>query len=87
MKYIFTQSANALVVTVDTESGKYDPETKTYTGASADLVNDKIYLAEYGRPKQEFYFHEIGTTGGVQQTTLALAFNAILTLIATADAV
>lgn len=85
MKYIFTQSANALVVTTDTESGRFPAEIKTYTGASADLANDRIYLREYGRPEQEFKLHELRTIDGVQYTTLALAFHAILTLITSAS--
>lgn len=87
MKYIFTQSANALVVTTDTESGRFPAEIKTYTGASVDLANSVIYLKEYGQPKQEFKLHELGTIGGVEYTTLATAHSAIMTLIALADAV
>jgi len=85
MKYIFTQTGNALVVTADVEAGKFPVDIKDYTAGSAYLANDRIYLKEYGIPVQEFKLHELGTIGGVTYTTLDTAKTAISALITLAS--
>ena len=82
MTYSFTGSGTSIIVTADTESGNFPIDNQSYSGASAILANDRIYLREYGMDKQNFAFFEISTIDGVAPTDLEDAFEKLLVLIA-----
>lgn len=85
MKYNFSVSGNALVVSNSDELGRFPIETNSYTNCSAILANNKIYLRENGIDKQNFSFHEIFTVDGNDPIYIEDAFYSILTLISTAS--
>lgn len=82
MKYSFSGSGNSIIVSADTESGDFPIDNQAYTGASAALGNNRIYLREYGIDKQNFAFYEIFEIDGVAPVDLEDAFDKILILIA-----
>ena len=82
MTYSFTGSGTSIIVTADTESGNFTIDNQSYSGASAIIANDRIYLREYGMDKQNFAFHEISTIDSVAPTDLEDAFEKLLLLIA-----
>ena len=82
MTYSFTGSGTSIIVTADTESGNFTIDNQSYSGASAIIANDRIYLREYGMDKQNFAFFEISTIDGVAPTDLEDAFDKLLVLIA-----
>lgn len=64
MTYDFTLDSGKLVVTLDTESGKFEANIKEYLQPNLVLGTDRIYLKESGRFIQDFIFDEIGTIDG-----------------------
>jgi len=75
MKYIFTAESNALVVTVNEESGKFKTEKKTFKAPSFELANESIHLKDYGTFEKEYKFAEIQTIDGVAPTDILDALN------------
>lgn len=82
MKYIFTAESNALVVTVNEESGKFKTEKKTFKAPSFELANESIDLKDYGTFEKEYKFAEIQTIDGVAPTDTLDALSKLMTLTA-----
>lgn len=81
MKYNFSKSTTNLVITLDTESGKYSPEVITVNDPNITLENGNIWLYENGRYLKFFLYNEIGTINGVVATSPSDAFAKINVII------
>jgi hypothetical protein len=81
MKYTITKSAKSLVVTLDTESGKYADRVTTFNDPNVILGNDDICLLENGRPQIYLQKHEIGLIDGAAAANLVDAVAKISVLI------
>jgi hypothetical protein len=81
MKYSITKSTKTLVVTLDTESGKYSPRITTFNDPNIILGNNDICLLENGEPLVYLQKHEIGLIEGVESTSLVDAVSKIEALI------
>jgi len=74
MKYLFSTDNTNLIVTLDTESGKYNPEITTINDPNITLENDRIWFYENGKYIRNFSFDHVGTISGVTPTSIADAF-------------
>lgn len=83
MKYLFSTDNTNLIITLDTESGKYNPEITTVNDPNITLENDRIWFYENGKYIRNFPFYNIGTISGVTPTTIQDAFDKINEIIAT----
>jgi hypothetical protein len=81
MKYSITKSTKTLVVTLDTESGKYSPRVTTFNDPNVILGNNDICLLENGEPLVYLQKYEIGLIDGVESTSLVDAVSKISVLI------
>lgn len=81
MAYNFTVTSNSLVVTLDTESGKFEPETREYSKPNIVLGSDRILLKEGSLPVQGFVFASIGLIGTETPTNLIDAYETLESLI------
>ncbi len=81
MKYAITKSTKSLLVTLDTESGKYAARVTTFNDPNVILGNNDICLLENGRPLIYLKPHEIGLIDGVAATNLGDAVAKINVLI------
>jgi len=74
MKYLFSTDNTNLIITLDTESGKYNPEITTINDPNITLENDRIWFYENGKYIRNFSFDHVGTISGVTPTSIADAF-------------
>lgn len=81
MKYSITKSTKTLVVTLDTESGKYAPRVTTFNDPNVILGNNDICLLENGEPLMYLQNHEIGLIDGISATSLLDAVSKIEAVI------
>lgn len=81
MKYSITKLSKSLVVTLDTESGKYSDRVTTFNDPNIILENNGISLLENGKPLLCIQMHEIGLIDGVAATNLVDAVSKIGELI------
>jgi len=81
MAYDFSIDGSTLVVTLDTESGKFAPNIHTYSQPNLELGNDRIFLKEEGLFVQDFVFENIGDINGDTATNLIGAYNLLDSLI------
>ena len=77
MKYLFSTDNTNLIITLDTESGKYNPEITTINDPNITLENDRIWFFENGKYIRNFPFDHIGTISGVIPTTIQDAFDKV----------
>lgn len=69
MKYNFSKNGTNLIITLDTESGKYAPEIVTVNDPNFTLENNNIWLYENGKFLRFFLFNQLGTIDGVIPTS------------------
>jgi len=81
MKYLFSTDNTNLIITLDTESGKYNPEITTVNDPNVTLENDRIWFYENGKYVRNFSFDHIGTISGVTPTSIADAFTKLNAVI------
>lgn len=81
MAYNFSIVDSTLVVTLDTESGKFSESVTTYSQPNLVLGNDRIFLKEEGLFLQEFVFDNIGDINGDTATNLISAYELLDSLI------
>lgn len=81
MAYDFSISGSTLVVTLDTESGKFAESITVYSQPNLVLGNDRIFLKEEGLFLQEFVFDNIGDINGDTATNLISAYELLDSLI------
>lgn len=81
MKFAITKSTKSLLVSLDTESGKYAARVTTFNDPNVILGNNDICLLENGRPLIYLKPHEIGLIDGVAATNLGDAVAKINVLI------
>lgn len=81
MKYIFSIDNTNLIITLDTESGKYASEILTVNDPNVTLENDSIWLYENGKFLRFFSFENIGTIEGVTPTGISDAYGKLNTTI------
>lgn len=75
MKYSFTKEGTNLIMTLDTESGKYAPQVSALNDPNITLENDFIWFYENGKNFRYLSFLEIGLIDGVAPTNIANAFS------------
>lgn len=83
MKYLFTKEGINLIITLDTESGKYAPQISALNDPNITLENNFIWFYENGKHFRYLSFLEIGTIGGVVPTNIANAYSLLNTMIDT----
>lgn len=81
MAYDFSISGSTLVVTLDTESGKFAESITVYSQPNLVLGNDRIFLKQEGLFLQEFTFENIGDINGDTATNLISAYELLDSLI------
>jgi len=81
MKYLFSTDNTNLIITLDTEAGKYNPEITTINDPNITLENDRIWFYENGKYIRNFSFDHIGTISGVTPTSIADAFTKLNAVI------
>ena len=81
MKYLFSTDNTNLIITLDTESGKYNPEITTINDPNITLENDRIWFYENGKYVRNFSFDHVGTISGVTPTSIADAFTKLNAVI------
>lgn len=84
MKYLFSSNNSSLVITLDTENGKYEPEIISLNDPNVILDGDNLYFYENGIFFRYFSFYHTGTIDGAVPVDIADAFaklNALLNTI------
>lgn len=81
MKYSITKESTSLVITLDTESGKYTPQITAFNDPNVVLENNSICFLENGMPLMFLQFNEIGLIDGVAPTNLSDAIIKILVVV------
>jgi len=81
MAYNFSINSGKLIVTLDTESGKFSENINEYLQPNLVLGNDRVFLKEDGLFKQDFVFEAFGDIGGNTAENLVDAYNLLNALI------
>lgn len=81
MAYNFSTNSGKLIVTLDTESGKFSENINQYLQPNLVLGNDRVFLKEDGLFKQDFVFEAFGDIGGNTAENLVDAYNLLNALI------
>lgn len=81
MAYNFSTNSGKLIVTLDTESGKFSENINEYLQPNLVLGNDRVFLKEDGLFKQDFVFEAFGDIGGNTAENLVDAYNLLNALI------
>ena len=81
MKYNFTVTANSLIVTLDTESGKLEPKITEYLTPNLVLGTDRIFVKNNNSFVQDFVFEKIGLIGTETVINLIDAYKTLESLI------
>ena len=81
MAYNFSMNSGKLIVTLDTESGKFSENINEYLQPNLVLGNDRVFLKEDGLFKQDFVFEAFGDIGGNTAENLVDAYNLLNALI------
>ena len=81
MAYNFSINSGKLIVTLDTESGKFSENINEYLQPNLGLGNDRVFLKEDGLFKQDFVFEAFGDIGGNTAENLVDAYNLLNALI------
>jgi len=81
MKYSITKESTSLVITLDTESGKYTPQITVFNDPNVVLENNSICFLENGMSLMFLQFNEIGLIDGVAPTDLSDAVIKILVVV------
>jgi len=81
MAYNFSISSGKLIVTLDTESGKFSENIHEYLQPNLVLGNDRVFLKEDGLFVQDFVFEAFGDINGSTAENLVDAYNLLDSLI------
>lgn len=81
MKYNFTYDTSSLIITLDTENGKYKQDVMSLNNPSIILGNNSISVHDSGVFKNDFRFLHIGTIDGQTPSDVIDASNKIQTII------
>lgn len=83
MKYNFSKNGTDLVITLDTENGKYSPEINILNDPNITLENSNIWIYENGKFLRYLLFNQIGTIDGVIPTSSEDVFTKLKAIIST----
>lgn len=81
MKYNFTYDTSSLIITLDTENGKYKQDVMSINDPSIVLDDNSISIYDSGVFKNDFRFLHIGTIDGQTPSDVIDASNKIQTII------
>lgn len=81
MAYNFSIDSGKLIVTLDTESGKFSENIHEYEQPNLVLGNDRVFLKEDGLFVQNFVFEAFGDIGDNTAENLVDAYNLLNALI------
>lgn len=74
MKYNFSKNGANLVITLDVEGGKYNPEIVSINDPNITLENNNLWLYENGKYLRFFLYNQIGTIDGLVPTSIEDAY-------------
>lgn len=83
MKYSFSKDSTNLIITLDTESGKYAPEVTSLNDPNITLENGSFWIYENGKFLRFLSFDQISTIDGVIPSNVDDAFTKLNTIINT----
>lgn len=83
MKYSFSKDSTNLIITLDTESGKYAPEVTSLNDPNITLENGSFWIYENGKFLRFLSFDQIITIDGVIPSNVDDAFTKLNTIINT----
>ena len=83
MKYSFSKDSTNLIITLDTESGKYAPEVTSLNDPNITLENGSFWIYENGQFLRFLSFDQISTIDGVIPSNVDDAFTKINTILNT----